>query len=229
MSHHARREVLVIGAGIVGLTSAIRFQQAGWHVRIWTADDPLETVSAIAAALWYPYRVYPEDRVRLWSASGFDHFLAEADVAPGVRRVAGTLLWRGERPPSTRDIPEARELSPSDVPTGYAGGCAVRLPVIEMPLYLPHLASRIRQGGGTIERRRIASLDDACAASRVVVNACGLGARALCQDETVTPIRGQVVRVRNPGLTQFVVDVDAPHGAMKTFERKCVVARRKRS
>ena len=101
----------------------------------------------------------------------------------------------------------------------------MRLPVIEMPLYLPHLASRVLQGGGTIERRRIASLDDACAASRVVVNASGLGARALCQDETVAPIRGQVVRVRNPGLTQFVVDVDAPNGATYIIPRSedCVL------
>ena len=225
MSHNAIREALVVGAGIIGLTSAIRLQMAGWRVRVWTADDPLDTASATAAALWYPYRIYPEDRVRAWSASGFDHFLSEANDGTGVRLVAGTLLWRGARPPSTRDIRDVRELIAADVPVGYAGGCVVQLPVIEMPLYLPHLASRVLENGGTIERSRITSLDDACAAARVVVNASGLGARALCGDESVTPIRGQVVRVRNPGLTRFVVDIDAPHGATYIIPRSadCVL------
>ena len=225
MMTHSRPQAIVVGAGIVGLTSAICLQHAGWKVRIWAAEAPTETVSAIAAALWYPYRVFPENRVRTWSAAGLERFLSEAGEAPGVRIAIGRLLWRGERPSSTRDIPMVRDIPDSALPVGYAGGCEAELPVIEMPKYLAHLASRVVQDGGTIERRQLASLQEACDHSRVVVNASGLGARSLSADDTVTPIRGQVVRVRNPGLTRFVVDIDAPSGATYVVPRSddCVL------
>src|SRR5581483_3236749 len=47
-------DVVVVGAGIAGLTSAVRLQQAGASVAVVTADEPEHTVSAVAAAVWYP-------------------------------------------------------------------------------------------------------------------------------------------------------------------------------
>ena len=54
-------EALVVGGGVAGLSTAIRLQEAGWRVRIRTADPPERTTSAVSAALWYPYRVGPEE------------------------------------------------------------------------------------------------------------------------------------------------------------------------
>ena len=59
----ARADVLVVGCGVIGLTAAVRVWEAGLDVRIVTASSPLETTSSVAAALWYPYKAYPEDRV----------------------------------------------------------------------------------------------------------------------------------------------------------------------
>ena len=48
-------------------------------------------------------------------------------------------------------------------------------------------------GGGRIERREFHSLSDlAGLKQKVVINCPGYGARALCKDETVTPVRGQI-------------------------------------
>ncbi len=51
-------EILVIGGGVSGLTTAIRLQEAvrgtPWRVRIWTCEPPVRTTSSVAAALWYP-------------------------------------------------------------------------------------------------------------------------------------------------------------------------------
>ena len=41
-------------------------------------DLPLETTSAVAAAIWYPYLAEPRERVLAWSAAGYD----------GLRRLA---------------------------------------------------------------------------------------------------------------------------------------------
>jgi D-amino-acid oxidase len=58
----------------------------------------------------------------------------------------------------------------------------------------------------------VSSLEEAAATSRVVVNCTGLGARELVGDHQMTPIRGQIVRVRNPGLERCVLDEKNPEG-----------------
>ena len=63
------RRVIVVGAGVVGLSCAVRLLEAGHRVDVVARDLPLETTSAVAAALWYPYRALPQDRVTAWSGS----------------------------------------------------------------------------------------------------------------------------------------------------------------
>jgi D-amino-acid oxidase len=53
----------------------------------------------------------------------------------------------------------------------------------------------------------------------MVVNCAGIGARELVPDASVTPYRGQIVVVENPGITEFFVEEESPplyffpHGA----------------
>ena len=61
--------VLVVGAGVIGLSCAVRLLEDGHRVDVLARDLPLETVSSVAAALWYPYRAYPYERVTAWSAA----------------------------------------------------------------------------------------------------------------------------------------------------------------
>src|SRR5260370_8617039 len=42
------------------------------------------------------------------------------------------------------------------------------------------------------------------------MNCTGIGARALVPDPAVTPVRGQIVVVPNPGLDEFFVDDSGP-------------------
>lgn len=226
MTERGAREAVVVGAGIIGLSAATRLLADGWRIRIWAADDLLDTVSSVAAALWYPYRIFPVHRVQEWSAVGLRYFTEQArNGAPGVRLSEGRLLWRGEQPAAVAQIPQAHPLQPLDIPAGYSGGCLARLPVIEMPVYLRYLESCVRENGGTFHRRRVDSFGATGAVGRVVINCSGLGARALCGDESVHPVRGQVVLTTNPGLSSFVVDVDAPQGATYAIARSndCVL------
>ena len=56
----ARAErVIVVGAGVIGLTCAVRLAEDGHRVDVLARDLPLETTSVVAAALWYPYRALP--------------------------------------------------------------------------------------------------------------------------------------------------------------------------
>src|SRR5690348_4177657 len=101
-------QVIVAGAGVVGLTAAIRLREAGVEADVVAREPPGSTTSAIAAALWYPYRAFPPERVMAWSARGFDVLstLAEEPGAGvrmrwGLERVAdgtGDPWWRNAVP-----------------------------------------------------------------------------------------------------------------------------------
>ena len=208
-------QAIVIGSGVSGLTTAIRLQEANWHVRIWTAASALSTTSSVAAAIWYPYKADPPERVLPWGAQTYDELARLADdPATGVRMRAGIELWRAPQPdPWWRSaVSHIRRARPDELPPIYRDGYVFTVPVIEMPLYLPYLAARFTADGGTIETRALESLDGACAVSDLVVDCAGLGARELVGDATLMPIRGQIVRVRNPGLERFTLDEDDPHG-----------------
>ena len=52
-------DVTVVGAGVIGLTVAVELTRAGHRVEV-IADRVLDhTTSAIAGAVWFPYRVGP--------------------------------------------------------------------------------------------------------------------------------------------------------------------------
>ena len=217
----ARADVLVVGCGVIGLTAAVRVREAGFDVRIVTAASPLETTSSVAAALWYPYKAYPEDRVLSWGSETFEVFEELSRVLEsGVRMREGVEIWHEKVPDPwwASAVPGVRRCTREELPPGYADGHAFTAPIVEMPVYIGYLVDRFFGSGGGIEHRAVSSLEDAGEAS-VVVNCAGLGARELVGDPSVAPIRGQIVRVHNPGLERFVLDEDNPEGVTYVIPR----------
>lgn len=212
----------MVGAGVIGLSAAIRLQEAGWRVRLWTAEPPERTTSAVSAALWYPYRAYPAERVAAWGRRTFEVLavLAEAPES-GVRMVPGTELLRRpeDDPPWAAAVPGYRRCAPEELPPGYPAGRSFTLPLANTRVYLPWLLRRFRAGGGRVELRRVSSLEEARAASPVVVHCAGLGARALADDPALHPVRGQVVRVENAGVERFWLDDEHPEGLTYVIPR----------
>jgi D-amino-acid oxidase len=217
----ARAEVIVVGCGVIGLTAAVVLRESGFDVRIVTSALPLETTSSVAAALWLPYKAYPENRVLSWGTRTFEVF-EELTRLPhsGVYMREGVELWR-ERVPDpwwASAVPGVRRCTADELPPGYRDGHVFVAPVAEMPIYLNYLLDRFARTGGRIEHRAIASLEEA-GDGRVVVNCAGLGARELVGDTSLEPIRGQIVRVRNPGLERFVLDEENPEGITYVIPR----------
>jgi D-amino-acid oxidase len=210
-----RADVIVVGCGVIGLTAAVRMREAGLDVRIVTAALPLDSTSGVAAALWYPYKAYPEYRVLSWGARSFEVFEDLTGIPEsGVRMREGVELWREPVPEPwwASAVPRrVRRCAEDELPPGYRDGHAFVAPVVEMPVYLDYLLRRFVGSGGHVARRAVSSLEEA-GDGRVVVNCAGLAARELVGDASMEPIRGQIVRVRNPGLSRFVLDEENPEG-----------------
>ncbi len=215
-------EVIVIGCGVIGLTAAVHLRESGLDVRIVTAALPLETTSSVAAALWYPYRAHPPDRVLSWGKRTFEFFEDLARLPEsGVRMREGVELWRDSAPEPwwASAVPRrVRRAPPDELPPGYRDGHAFVAPVVEMPVYLGYLLDRFIGAGGHVEQRVVPSLQEAPDGG-VIVNCAGLGARELVGDASMEPVRGQIVRVRNPGLERFLLDEENPEGVTYVIPR----------
>ncbi|MBK3630375.1 FAD-binding oxidoreductase [Streptomyces sp. MBT49] len=207
-------DVIVVGGGVIGLTTALALADGGSRVRVWTREPVERTTSAVAGALWWPYHIEPEASARAWALSSLEVYerLAARPAQTGVRLVEGVL---GETDPAEVEAWAAGRLTGLHRSTaqeyGAGTGVRLRLPLIDMAVFLPWLRQRLLLAGGTVEERTVADLAEAEAA--VVVNCTGLGARELAADASVRPVRGQLVVVENPGLDTWLVST-GPDGEM---------------
>src|SRR5262245_37717702 len=133
-------DILILGCGVSGLTCGLRLLEAGHHVRIWTRDLPFATTSNVAAAIWYPYKAYPEDKVTAWGVEAFRVFAAlAADIEDTGVRMADVLELLAAPAPDpwwVAAVTSFRHATHAELPSGYADGYVFSSPVVEMPIYL---------------------------------------------------------------------------------------------
>src|SRR3984957_9851316 len=206
-------DIVVVGAGVVGLSTAICLAEAGLSTRVVAAEPPSRVTSAAAGAIWGPVRCGPDDRCRDWAGTGLETLTALADEpSAGVHQAHGREVARtAASPPAWADVlADLRLLDGAELPAGFSSGWSYTAPAVSMPVYLEYLLNRYAGLGGSVEYATVSSL--AAGDAPVVVNCTGIGARSLVPDESVVPVRGQVVVVQNPGISEFYID----HGADDT-------------
>ena len=101
---------------------------------------------------------------------------------------------------------DVRACGQDELPAGFTIGWRYTVPLIDMDLYLPYLQARLTAADGTLHQHPITDLGQAASQAPIVVNATGLGARDLVGDADLTPIRGQLVVMDNPGITEFFTE-----------------------
>jgi D-amino-acid oxidase len=207
-------DVLVVGAGVSGLTTAICLAETGLAVTILTDRMPQDTTSAVAGAIWGPHLVEAGERTVRWSRATLAVLRELAgDPAAGVRIGDGIKVSRGV-PPATPAPPDwlteldgYRPCQPGELPAGFTSGWRYTAPLVHMPTYLAYLQARFARAGGTLSVATVATLADAARdhGARAVVNCSGAQAHHLAGDPAITPVRGQTLVVANPGLTEFFI------------------------
>ena len=194
-------DALVIGAGVIGLTSAICLAESGMDVRIRAAAPPQETTSRAASAMWGSSFAGPADDVRRWAVQSLDDLRALADEpGTGVRIARGMLAARStEEGPPPFLFPGVEVVRRDDAAAGLRGRlrdrrarsstCRATSTTCSRASRRPAASSRCARcprcpsggrgaGGRQLQRRRRA----------------GAGARP-----AVRSVRGQHVVVENPG------------------------------
>ena len=151
-----------------------------------------------------------DEMVNGWGEHAFEHFKkvyhSKEAAEAGVQLVNAYQLFEAKDDysiPAWKDIVfNFQELSDSDlrkmdIPSKYVRGFKFGTFVIDQKYYMRYLTRRLTELGVKFEQKRLEGLEEVLARDfDCIVNCTGLGARTVVSDESMYPIRGQVLRVK---------------------------------
>jgi glycine/D-amino acid oxidase-like deaminating enzyme len=206
----ADKRAVVLGCGVMGLTTARHLQERGFRVTIAARESYEETTSHIAGGHWAPTGVWQRrDTSHPFDAAldaameiSYQHFSAQAGRTEGV-------YWRenyqlADQPFEDREpfyatrwpryYPGRRVAEPGEHPFPSRHVLTYQSLFIEPPAYLKALWDAFVAAGGRLIQRELHTFDEVLLLDApVIANCLGLGARDVFSDAELTPVRGQVL------------------------------------
>ncbi|MDO8953931.1 MAG: FAD-dependent oxidoreductase [Gammaproteobacteria bacterium] len=215
-------KIMVVGAGVNGLCCGITLLEGGFtEVEIIAEDLSPHTTSDIAAAIWRPSHMQNEHLAKWCETSLSQLMLLSKNTHSGVSWVTRTEFYREFTSPVWQNLVE--HVKPAaKMPAAYQHMLSYKVPLMDTTIYMDYLINSFVKLGGKINQEKIKAWQDIKAAD-VIVNCSGLGALDLAKDESVYPIRGQVVVVERPA--RFTASIAAPEDFIYIIARKndCIV------
>lgn len=187
-------KVIVIGSGVIGLSSARCLQLAGYDVQIVTREPPLQSTSVAAGAVWSGSDL--NGRSRGWAKATFKHFLPltrTPNSGVTLQRMREVYAEQVSDPWYRELLPFFQRLSKHEMRGGLVGGYLMDVPMVAPPIYLERLHEQFLAAGGGLELRKVDSLEELAGEAPLLVNCSGVGARELANDDSVYPLRGQTI------------------------------------
>lgn len=197
----------VVGCGIIGLTSAIALQEKGVNVTIVAKELYPVTLSHKVGAIWFPFEVHPIEKANAWGQSAYHKYKEEIRDGNGVSFIPFIVVYNAHSNTEwTQKLPlnAVRKAERFELPRGVEMAYIAEVPLAEPPLYLPDLYQRFIENGGEFVQREIQSLEELASLDELVVNCTGLGAKEICKDEALIPMRGQILRCDKMDLPSCV-------------------------
>ena len=201
------KSVTVVGSGIVGLTTAIVLQERGFKVTIIAKERFDKTLSSKVGAIWFPFKIQPEKKANHWALLAYERYQSEINKENGVSFIPFLTAHNAESNTDwTRQLPKGtvRKALPSELPKGIEMAFISTVPLAEPLLYLPYLFEQFSNNGGIFEERKIKGLEELSLLNTLVINCTGLGAKELCNDDELHPMRGQILRCKKMNIPSFV-------------------------
>lgn len=242
-------KIVVVGAGVLGLTAALRLKQDDSHydITIIASDIPgdinIKYTSPYAGANWMSFAGRDDKRMQALDKPGYFEFLKLAEnPRSGVWKKPNLLFYTQIALDRKQGLREAfvpwygsftnyRKLSEKELLPGTVFGGEYDGVVISVPIYLNYLMQECLAHGITIRRvPRIKSIDEARELhssgkrSDLVINCSALWAKDIegVDDPNKNfPVRGQVLLVRNNSPKATIVEgFENPQEMLYIFPRK---------
>lgn len=208
--------IAILGAGVMGLTTATCLREAGHLPTLYTSALPVATTSSIAGGPWSPSLVDYDPSPA--GQAAFERLLRRSFHAHERRLGQGFGVFRrdlytpvpslslAKLPPGL--IPEPEQLEELPFTTVPGPGFRYDTLMIEPPILLARLEQDLREAGVRFESRHFRSAAEVeTLPESVVINCTGLGSREIWPDEHLHPLKGQLaILPPQPGLDYLFSD-----------------------
>lgn len=207
----------VIGAGVIGITTALRLIETGAQVTIYAHEFPAETRSSRATGVWSPSSrvalssaVDPgfDQRWERWARSSYDvhrqhigligdpvEFIPSYEIMDPAREAplptTHDFLHIGRR---VRDMqPPWKRLTENENPFPARQTAAGEGMVFNVASYADRLTRQFLLLGGKMVRRKFPDRATALTLpEQTIINCMGFGAKDIWGDASLVPVRGQI-------------------------------------
>ncbi|KAK9297031.1 hypothetical protein QLX08_009128 [Tetragonisca angustula] len=212
-------KVAIVGGGIIGLTTALQLNRELRNAEVSVfASDFNDTVSHVAAGLFRVGSSYSgptEEITRDWLRDSYAYYddirkFHEASSA-GVTAISG-YMFANSSPETVKShwmedlVPIYRRVTDEEfqlVEGNWKYGSFFSTLLTECKLHLPWARKKLEENGTKLIVKKIDSLRELVSDWDLIINCTGLGARYLCNDRYLVPMRGQVFKVKAPWMKTF--------------------------
>jgi D-amino-acid oxidase len=205
----------VLGAGVMGMTAAMRLLDLGLSVKIYSDRKPADTTSFRAGGQWAVSVIEYQGKDKELGEiirTAYTTFANSIGKGYGVSRRPNYTATRSE------NLDVVLKLAPGLIPDPVAlprmpfeghtqPGFEYQTLLIEPPIFLPRLEKDLRDRGVTFialptpfaSRSEVFALTE-----NIIINCTGLGAMKLWSDPKVVPIKGQLAMLPPQPSLQYL-------------------------
>lgn len=212
--NHPSKAVAILGSGVAGLTVAYDLLELGFNVHIYAKEWPPHLTSNIAAGIWSPL-VLPEHasdenkqrhaKMLATSESRFLKSIGENPEFAGIKMITAYSF----KEKSTKAAIKSKERGDEVVAHFDNGvtkfGKIVSEIGIEGQVFMKDLFSKVQAKGAVLQDRYFESVDDILTLEEpIVINCTSMGSRELFNDQTLIPVRGQIIHFKPQEKVDFL-------------------------
>lgn len=195
--------VAVLGAGVIGLSTAYDLLDNGYEVHIYSDAWSPSLTSNVAAGIWSPLS-YPQDlpeekkklhqKLLYTSEQRFLNSIGSDPEFDGVRMITSYVFKSEGTYVSTRTEQKGEEVIVHFDNGVTKKGRRVNELGIEGHLFIQDLYAKVKSKGAKLLHKHFGSLDDILALEESsIVNCMSMGSRELFDDREFVPARGQII------------------------------------
>ena len=212
-----KKNIAIVGAGISGMSAAYLLMQQGHQITIYAKAFSPDITSNKAAAFWFPYHIRNDKRGIEWCTTSYGYykkFALQPETGISMQQLKKVLRTgvEEEEPIWIDFMPEGsfRVVPENEMPAGFSKIYEVEVPLIETQIFLPWLQQQLQQSNVKFIQQEITSLDELANKYDILINSSALGARKLCKDDKVIPVRGQVALLSPGKFPVIYLDNEIP-------------------
>ncbi|MCJ1392622.1 hypothetical protein MMC18_005492 [Xylographa bjoerkii] len=200
MAHDSKAHVLVIGAGVIGLQTALTLLRAGYAVSVvaeyWPGEGQPGYTSDWAGAHWRTHASAEEKELCEWDTETYRVWgeMVKQEEREGRKGESGLAVytslhyWDNQAPEIANGVSslwwsavvsDFKDLPPSKLPDGVHLGVSFSTFAINVPRYLAYLLSCVEGLGGHLVRARLptdSSMEAALEKARTLVGGSSIHA-----------------------------------------------------